>query len=643
MRRLLFLATTLAATSTARADVDPRITDAIAKLKPSDYPSANVVAVVADESIVYQPDGQFVDTQHDARLALTTEGKSEIASVSVPYTKDSGRVDVLVARVIKKDGRIVDVDKKDIQDTEQSGEENMYDPNGRAVKITLSNVAVGDVVETTWRLTRTTPTRPGFFDTIFTFQSTEPLLASSLSIDGPAKLPLTAQIYHRDRAPKIEETKTAAGDRIHYKWTISHAAQLVPEMAMNYTSELPVLIVTTDPSWQHFSKWWSELTAPQLVATQDIKDKVKELTKDAKTDDDKIKALYNFVSQDIRYRGLGVGPRTGYTPRKASETLTSRWGVCRDVAVLLTSMLRESGLDAYPVLTNAGDPVLPKVAYEGFNHAIVAMPTKTGGWRYLDPTAKNNTSLLPGNEAEQDTLVATPKGEGLTRTPALEPAANRGHAIAETTIRPDGSMTSKVKFETKGIFDLALRSAAAMLSEEQVRQAIEELMHHALPDARIVSVKLSNALSLFEPMTISTEIEVANAAPKTGEYRLARTLVTSGALGLVEQFLPQVLGALPTRKFGLDAHVTFEYDEDETVSMPAETKVIALPNSAKVSNRVSDVAAECKQNSSTQVTCHRSFQLKSRFIDPEQYKALRAALAALGQIAHQPVILAGGK
>jgi transglutaminase-like putative cysteine protease len=643
MRRVLTLMAVLAIATPAFADVDPRITDAIAKVKSADFPSANVVTVIGDQAVVYQTDGQFTNTQHIARMALTTAGKSEVASSSFYYTKDAEKMEVLSAQVIKKDGKVVPVDKKDIQDTEQSGEMNIYDPNGRAVKVTFSNIAVGDVVEITARLTRLTPTRVGFFNDIFGFQSTEPMLSATYSVDGPAKLPLTSEIYHRERATKITETKSPAGDRIHYAWSVQRAPQLVPEAAMDFSTEVPMLVVTTDPSWQHFSKWWADLTAPQLVASAEMKAKVKELTKDAKTDEDKIKALYDFVAQDIRYRGLGVGPRTGYTPRKAEETFTSRWGVCRDVSILLTSMLRESGLEAYPVLTNVGDPVLPKLAYDGFNHAIVAMPKAGGGWRYLDPTAKNNTSLLPGYEAEQDTLVSTSKGEGLSRIPAVEPAANLGHAIAQTTIRPDGSMTSTVKLETKGMFDLVLRSGAAMMSEDQMHDAIEELLHHSLPDAKLLSVKMSSAMKLFEPMTLTVEIEVPNAAPKTGDYRLARTLVTSGALGLVENFLPEVLGALPTRKYGLDAHVTFEYDEDETVTLPADVKLVALPSSAKVSSKVSEVVAECAKQSPTQMSCHRSFQLKTRFVDPEQYKALRGALAALGQIARQPVILAGAK
>ena len=87
-----------------------------------------------------------------------------------------------------------------------------------------------------------------------------------------------------------------------------------------------MLVVTTDPSWQNFSKWWAELVEPQLEATPEIKAKVAELTKNAKTEDEKIRALYDFVAQDIRYRGLGVGPRTGYTPRKAQRDVRRRAG-----------------------------------------------------------------------------------------------------------------------------------------------------------------------------------------------------------------------------------------------------------------------------------------------------------------------------
>jgi hypothetical protein len=628
---------------TALADVDPQILDALKKVKAKDYPSANTVTVLNDQAVVYQLDGQFTNTQHVARLVLTPTGKTEAASSSLYYAKDAEKMAVIAAQVIKPDGKVIPVDQKSIQDVEQSGEANIYDPNGRAMKVTFPNLQVGDVVDMTYKLTRLTPTRMNYFNDIFGFQSTEPMLEASYVVDGPATMPLTSQLYHAERGAKISETKSKVGDRMHYAWSAKNAPQLVPEAAMDYTTEMPMLVVTTDPSWQHFSQWWAKLTEPQLEATPEMKAKVKELTKDAKTDDDKIKALYDFVAQDIRYRGLGVGPRTGYTPRKAGETFTSRWGVCRDVSILLTSMLRESGIEAYPVLTNMGDPVLTKIAYDGFNHAIVALAKKGGGYTYIDPTAKNNTALLPGFEAEQNTLVSTLKGETLQSIPPIDPAANLGHATATTVIAADGSMTSKIKLETKGMFDLIVRSSAAMLSKDQQQEALESVLHHALPDAQLVSFNVTSALALFNPMEIDVEIKVPNAAPKTGDYRLLRSVVTSGALGLVENVMPRLLGSDPSRKYGLDAHVTFQYDQDETITLPADAKVVALPNDAKATSKASSLEASCQKADATTVKCHRSFALKSRFIDPDQYKELRSAIGSMGQVARQPVILAGGK
>lgn len=642
MRHVLCAVLLCSFVAPAVADVDPAVLDAVKKVKASDYPSANAVTIVSSQAVVYQADGQFTNTMRSARLVLTNEGKKQASSTSLYYTKDAEKMEVLSAQVIKKDGTVVPVPAKDIEDTEQSGEMNIYDPQGRALKVTFANLAVGDAVDITYKLTRLLPTREGYFNDIFAFQSTEPLLSASYVVDGPAKLPLTTHVYHRERTTKIDTAKTKAGDRIIYKWAVKNVGQVVPEPGMNWTTEMPMLVVTTDPSWKNFSKWWAKLVEPKLVATADIKAKVKELTKNAKTDDEKIRALYDFVAQDIRYRGLGVGPRTGYTPREAQETMASRWGVCRDVSILLTSMLRESGIDAYPVLTNMGDPVLEKIAYDGFNHAIVAVK-KGNDWQYIDPTAKNNNALLPGMEAEQHTLIASLKGDVLDKIPAADPSVNLGHAIANTTINADGSMTSKIKLETKGVFDLVVRSIAAMMSEDQRKEIVESLLHHSLPDAELVSFTMTSALALFTPMEVNVEIKVPNAAPKTGDYRLLRTVVTSGALGLVENVLPQVLGATPTRKYGLDAQVTFRYDQTETITVPANTKILALPNPAKAANKVSQLTASCTKKDATTITCARSFELKSRFIDPAQYKSLRTSVASLSQIARQPVILAGGK
>src|SRR4051812_47176418 len=108
--RLLAAVVLCAVAAPAHAGVDPQILDAMKKVKASDYPSANTVGVIEDQAVVYQADGQFVNTQHSARLVLTTTGKQEAASASFYYTKDAEKMEIVEAQVVKPDGKVVAVD-----------------------------------------------------------------------------------------------------------------------------------------------------------------------------------------------------------------------------------------------------------------------------------------------------------------------------------------------------------------------------------------------------------------------------------------------------------------------------------------------------------------------------------------------------
>ncbi len=73
------------------------------------------------------------------------------------------------------------------------------------------------------------------------------------------------------------------------------------------------------------------------------------------TDLDKVKALFYYVSKNIRYMGLTPEKdRPGFEPHDVSLTFEKKYGVCRDKAGLLVEMLRLAGFKAYPVLINIG-------------------------------------------------------------------------------------------------------------------------------------------------------------------------------------------------------------------------------------------------------------------------------------------------
>ena len=62
----------------------------------------------------------------------------------------------------------------------------------------------------------------------------------------------------------------------------------------------------------------------------------------------------------------------------SAMTFAKKYGVCRDKAALLVSMLRTAGLNAYPVLVNVGTKKDEEVPDPVFNHAIVGVELTKG-------------------------------------------------------------------------------------------------------------------------------------------------------------------------------------------------------------------------------------------------------------------------
>ena len=64
------------------------------------------------------------------------------------------------------------------------------------------------------------------------------------------------------------------------------------------------------------------------------------------TDVDKIKAIYYWVQDNVRYIAYEDG-YSGYIPSSAQDVLAKKYGDCKGMANLLTEMMKLSGYDAH--------------------------------------------------------------------------------------------------------------------------------------------------------------------------------------------------------------------------------------------------------------------------------------------------------
>jgi transglutaminase-like putative cysteine protease len=143
--------------------------------------------------------------------------------------------------------------------------------------------------------------------------------------------------------------------------------------------------------------WYKSLTDLMKDDTSVLKNKVTELTSKAKTDEEKIKNIYYWVQDNIRYIAFEDGI-AGFKPDESNNVFEKRYGDCKGMANLSKQMLKLAGFDAR--LTWIGtkhiryDYTTPSLAVD--NHMICTL-FHNGKTYYIDGTEKYNSL---GEDAE---------------------------------------------------------------------------------------------------------------------------------------------------------------------------------------------------------------------------------------------------
>jgi hypothetical protein len=144
-----------------------------------------------------------------------------------------------------------------------------------------------------------------------------------------------------------------------------------------------------------------------------------------KTTAEKIVFINEKVSKEFRYFGDWRRHNGGLVPRQLKEIEKSRYGDCKDLSSLVTSLLRGLKMDARVALVRRGenpwgeepDYALPAVNH--FNHAIVHV--QEGDKTYwLDPT-NPVTSLEPYPDVAGRPAWLMGAGGGFARIPQARP------------------------------------------------------------------------------------------------------------------------------------------------------------------------------------------------------------------------------
>ena len=361
------------------------------------------------------------------------------------------------------------------------------------------------------------------------------------------------------------EIKPTPGGNNHWEWVMNDVKGIRKEAEMPPIEGVAgQMIVSFFPpggasrngftGWLEMGNWYSNLTNGRRDASPEITQQVAALTASARTPLDKMKALAQFVQNDIRYVAieLGIG---GWQPHAASEVFVHRYGDCKDKATLLSSMLSQVGIESFYVVINSERGyVTPEVPANvgGFNHVVLAirLPAnvsdlslvatiqhpRLGTLLYFDPT----NELTPFGEiggylqANYGLLVTSEGGE-LVELPRQPSAMNSIHRSGKLTLDPLGTLKGEIS-ETR-VGDRAWaerwRLRTVTKSADQIKP-IEDLLAGSLSLFNITQASVTNLNRTDQPFGFHYAFEARGYAKNAGGLLLVRPRVlgvkTSGLL-----------------------------------------------------------------------------------------------------------------
>ena len=542
------------------------------------YPNSDDILV--DDYIIesYNPDGTSTIWDDTFLKVLTKKGKRSNKTLSFYYTLPYSTVELPLLEIIKPDGSVqnIDVPKQSrvmINDSQMIA--NIYDPNSKILRVNIPDLQVNDIIRYVSLRKVTKPRMPDTWSDYSLFESTTPIKHLTLEIVAPSNLPIKKISLLDEVKDTVSYTSSNESKTTVHKWEAKDVPRMFPEPNMPpLSSVVQRLLTSTVADWQTISRWYWDLCLPHLeTTTPEMKEKVDELIKGKNTDPEKAKAIYHYVSQQIRYMGITTEKDApGYEPHDVKITFENKYGVCRDKAALLVSMLRLASIKSFPVLVKVGPKMDKEVPMIGFNHAIACAELTPDHYTLMDPTDESSKHLLPPYLCNKSYLVAKPKGETLKTTPIILADENLMRITTNGQLNSAGKLTAKVQLNFDGINDNAYRGFFARLTPENRRVFFEKTLRNLVPSAKLTNLTITpkNMHDISKPLAVKLEYEAENMFIQSGQNRTAMLSLPwfGKAIGIINHVIGEA--GLKKRKYPLKTNTTCGYDEHLDIKFDSE-------------------------------------------------------------------------
>ncbi len=613
----------------------------------ADYPAkVTTVVLLQEERLSVDPDGKRVMTERRVTKILQTGRHAPVAFRE--YNTKAGRIRDFRAWLLAPSGKEVEYAKNRVLDIAINDDKTPYDEERAKVIECDPDAPVGSIFgyEVTEEEATIFTTHP------YLFQESAPVLLSRFSLSLPPSWEARAVVFnHADLQPKVDGTT--------YTWEIRDLPWIPEEEhSPGYLAMAPRLGITYFPAsaskpeliplknWQSVSAWQAGYADAAAQVTPSITDKSAELSRQSKTELDRIRAIAAFVQQTNYVAvDLNLMHGGGYIPRPAAQVLAKNYGDCKDKVALMRALLKAAGIDSYQVVIHAGDRRFVRPEWPSpmqFNHAIVAvrvssatnLPTvldhpKLGRLLIFDPTDPvTPVGDLPREEQGSYALVLAGSDGDLVKAPQLPPGDDRIERAVVVDWNGNG-VSAHMLTKYFGQSGSSMRYAARQDGVDELKRGLERSYSR-----RLGSVTLDKIAPVDHADEGRMELAVDFGVRQFGQLMQGRMLLLRPGMLVPD---PDYIFQNKDRQLPVKLSARSRRDS-VTIKLPQGFTVDEMPDRVEIAGAYGTYRASWK-TANDSVVFEQSLEVKDAIAAPAEYPKVKEFFDQVsgGQLA--PVVL----
>jgi hypothetical protein len=407
---------------------------------------------------------------------------------------------------------------------------------------------------------------------------------SKLIVQSPADYKVRFKQKNFSTQPVTNNTV----DYTTYEWELQNIVAVERESFQPAWEDiLPLIIVAPSgfeyggytgdmTSWQGLGKYIYDLHTGRDALPEEIKKDIHSLTDNVADMSEKVRLLYEYLQKNSRYINISFGIGS-LQPFQASEVAAKKYGDCKGLSNLMTSMLKEAGIAAYPAIVKAGPgetSFMEDFPSHQFNHEVVCVPAKDTIW--LECTNQTISCGFVGSfTANRKALLLKEDGGNLVSTPRYNAGDNLQLRKINASIDLNGNLNAEIKTRFTGQQEEEVHRFIHVYTAEQRQKRLNEEIN--LPSYSIESSDYKEHKGRIPAVDEYLKIVAPNYASITGKRLFVQPNLVNKA--------GDKLSTEEPRKFPM--RFTYSYRDVDTIhiAIPEGYTVESMPKDVTLSSR----------------------------------------------------------